>query len=235
MTVTCNPKVAMVSGGGRGIGLEIVRELLSRNWKVSVGMRTPRDLFPEHHENLLVTYFDATVEQSEEDWIAKTAEKFGQIDAIVHNAGVLSDRSVLEASESQFDEIFDINVKSPMRLTQKVWRYLVESEAGKVIIIASLASKRIRAPEATLYSISKFAALGLAHSLRVCGDPVNVRVTAICPGFVATDMASYVPLEKLKKLTQPEDVAKTVSMVLELPSTASIAEIPINWTAESQY
>jgi NADP-dependent 3-hydroxy acid dehydrogenase YdfG len=229
-------KVVMISGGTRGIGLATARELLQHGWHVSVGARSQSHAFNSYSSSqVLVSRFDAQQPVSEDEWVASTLQHFGRIDAIVHNAGILSRSSVIDATSAEFDQIFDINVKSPMRLTQKVWPHLVASGQGKVIVMASLAGKRIRAPEATLYAMSKFAVLALAHGIRHCGEASNVRATAICPGFVATDMAAGVPAEQLAKLTQPEDIARIVRLALELPFSASVAEIPVSWTVEPQY
>lgn len=229
-------KVAMISGGTRGIGLATAQELLNNGWLVSVGARSETSAFGSYgSDQVLVNRFDALKSETEDSWVAATYAHFGRIDAIVHNAGVLSRSSVIDATEDEFDQIFDINVKSPMRLTQKVWPHLVASGDGKVIVMASLAGKRVRAPEATLYAMSKFAALALAHSIRHCGESKRIRATAICPGFVATDMAAGVPEEQLAKLTQPADIARIVRLALELPFSASVAEIPVSWTVEPQY
>lgn len=229
-------KVVLVSGGTRGIGLAVARELLDNGWRVSVGARRATDAFDAYPASQWHTaHFDAQDAASETRWVAEAAERFGRIDAIVHNAGILSRKSVIEATDDEFDEIFDVNVKSPMRLTQKVWPHLVASGEGKVVVMASLAAKRVRSPGSTLYAMSKFAVLALAHGIRHCGQDSRVRATAICPGFVATDMASGLPVDMLPTVTQPEDIARIVRMALELPFTASVAEIPVSYTVEPQY
>lgn len=227
----------LVTGAGRGIGLAITQELLNHGWRVSVGTRQPVPALTDLYNNSQMhrSYFDAMDRESETQWIQEALAHFGQIDAIVHNAGVLSTSSVVEATDEEFDRLMDINVKSPMRLTRKVWPHLQKSANGKVIVMASLAAKRVRAPEGSLYSISKHAALALAHGIRHCGDTQNIRCTAICPGFVDTDMAAEVNDSIRAKITQPKDIATIVRTVLELPSSASVSTIPINWQVESEY
>src|SRR5690606_13826555 len=110
-----------------------------------------------------------------------------------------------DASSQEFDDVFQVNVKSPMRLAQLAWPHL------------------------------KAAVLMLAHGLRHAGEPHNIRCTAICPGFVATDMAANVGDDIQDKLTRPEDVARIVATVLSLPSTASVAEIPVSWRVEAMF
>lgn len=230
------PRVAMVSGGNRGIGLAIVRELLAHGWSVSVGTRSATDAFAGYGAGQVRTYrFDAEDAQSETDWVAATVRDFGGIDALVHNAGILSTRSVVDADDAEVDRLLEINVKSPLRLTRKAWTHLLAANEGKVLVMASLAAKRVRTADASLYALSKAAVLSLAHGIRHCGAESRVRCTALCPGFVATDMAAALPPEQQRQATRPEDVARIARTVLELPASASVAEIPISWTVEPQY
>lgn len=227
-------KVALVSGAARGLGKSIAEKLLESGWSVSVGSRQPPKI-AHNKEQFQWSYYDARDIASEEAWVSSAVEYFGQIDALVLNSGVLSSTSVIDATEKEIDYLLEVNVKSPRRLAQLAWPYLQVATNGKVVIIASLAGKRVRTAESSLYSLSKAAALSLTHGIRHCGEPVGIRATAICPGFIATDMASAVPEEMKENITLPQDVARVVQMVLELPFTASIAEIPINWRVESEY
>ena len=230
------PRVALISGASRGIGKAIANELLNAGWCVSAGSRsriaTLENAFPDQFH---WSHFDALVPATERAWIDAAYTRFGRIDAIVHNAGILSTSSVITASGDEFDTLFNVNVKSPMRLTQHVWPYLQQAPEGKVLVIASLAAKRVRAADSALYSMSKAAALMLAHGIRHAGADEGIRCTAICPGFVATDMAKNVDEEIKTALTQPEDIARICRMALELPRTASVAEIPVSWQVESMY
>lgn len=229
-------RVALISGAGRGIGLAIARELLAHGWHVSAGTRSPitgLDDFPA--ERVQRVYFDAEDPDSERAWVQAAAERFGHIDALVHNAGILSEHSVIEASDDEFERLFAVNVASPRRLTRQAWPHLIQGRNPKVLIIASLAGKRVRAPQGSLYSMSKAAVLSLAHGIRHCGDPHGIRCTAICPGFVATDMADGVDDDTRARLTQAGDIAVLARTVLDLPASASVAEIPVSWRVEAEY
>ncbi|QHI97067.1 SDR family NAD(P)-dependent oxidoreductase [Xylophilus rhododendri] len=233
---TPHSKVAMVSGGARGIGRAIVEELLRHGWRVSVGARNTAASFEGFGPDRVRVYrFDAEQKQTEADWVAATVRDFGGIDALVHNAGIISTQSVVEAPDEEVDRLLEVNVKSPLRLTRHAWPHLLAADEAKVLVMASLAGKRVRAPGASLYALSKAAVLSLAHGIRHCGAESRVRCTALCPGFVATDMAVGVPTEQWEKLTRPEDVARIARTVLELPASASVAEIPISWQVEPQF
>lgn len=225
-------KVAMISGASRGIGAAIAERLVDAGWAVSLGMRDPAaHAGPAADERVLVAPFDALDRRSERAWVDATLARFGRLDGLVHNAGIAPRRTVLEATDDDFDLVFNVNVKSPMRLTQHAWPHLVASR-GRVVTMASLSGKRVKSAGAGLYALSKFAAVGLAHALRQCGKEDGVRSTAICPSYVATDMAAGLTDTPAAELTQPGDIARIVHLVLELPPTASIAEIPVHWTVE---
>lgn len=234
MTATTQ-RVAMISGASRGIGAAIAKELLNAGWLVSLGCRTPQEVDNLQPDCQINCRYDALDPASDEAWISQTLTTFGRIDAIIHNAGVMIPRSVLEASDEEFDTQFSVNVKAPMRLSRKVWPHLALSGEGRVVMLVSLSGKRVKSAQSGLYSMSKFAALALAHALRRIGDQDGIRATAICPGFVATDMGTALTDIPAEKMTQPADIAVLVRTLLMLPNSASVAEIPVNWTVEDQY
>lgn len=178
---------------------------------------------------MLAHRFDATDPDSERAWCAATLARFGRIDGLVLNAGILIRKTVLEASEAEFDEIMAVNVKSPMRLAQLVWPAL-EAVQGRIVILSSLSGKRVKSPGSGLYALSKFAVTGLAAGLRQCGKHSGVRTTAICPSFVASDMAAGAGVSE--EITRPEDLARIIRTVLELPPSASLPEIAVHYSVE---
>ncbi|MBP2168227.1 NAD(P)-dependent dehydrogenase (short-subunit alcohol dehydrogenase family) [Erwinia toletana] len=228
-------RVAMISGGSRGIGAAIASDLLAHGWAVSLGCRTPHAVANDHPGQQINCHYDALDADSDARWIAETLNAFGRIDAVIHNAGMMIPRSVLEASDEEFDQLFAVNVKAPMRLSRKVWPYLKQSGSGRIVMLVSLSGKRVKSAQSSLYAMSKFAALALAHALRRLGDEEGIRSSAICPGFVATDMGTALTEVPAEKMTQPQDIAVLVRTLLHLPNSASIAEIPVNWTVEDNY
>lgn len=230
-------KVAMISGGNRGIGRATVVEMAAQGWRVSVGCRKPEAFDRSGLPDAVVPFrFDALDPASETAWVADTKARFGRIDALVHCAGIAIRKTVLTIEDAEFDEMFDVNVKSPLRLSQKAWPHLVACGEGRIVVLASLSGKRVRSENTGVYAMSKHAAVALAHALRRSGHPLGIRVTAICPGLVDTDMtAGYRDRVPAAEMTQPGDVARLIRTVIELPSTASVAEIPINYGMEDSY
>ena len=232
MAKTAKP-VVMISGASRGIGAATADAMLEAGWAVSLGMRDPTaSRFRD--ESALNCRYDALDPQSEKDWIQRTVDRFGGIDGLVLNAGIMMKRTVLEATDEDFDMMFAVNVKSPMRLSQLAWPYL-ERKPGRIVIMSSLSGKRVRSSGAGLYGMSKFALTALSQALRQCGKESGIRSTAICPSYVATDMARGLASASEAELTRPEDIAAVIRLVLSLPPSASIAEVPVNWTVEECY
>ena len=110
--------------------------------------------------------------------------------------------------------MLEINLLAPQRLAREAWPHLAACGRGRVVILSSLSGLRVASAASGSYAISKFAATGLAHSLRHAGWALGIRATAICPGFVATEMAAAATDTPLTEMTQPEDIARLVEMAL---------------------
>ena len=131
--------------------------------------------------------------------------------------------------EDVLDEMWAVNVKGPLRLTRLALPYLRQSGSGRVINMASLSAKRVKGDALPGYSMTKYALLALSHAVRQVGWEDGIRVTALCPGPVATDMMD--PDDKT--ITQPEDVADLVVTLIGLPNTASVSELLITCRLEA--
>jgi NAD(P)-dependent dehydrogenase (short-subunit alcohol dehydrogenase family) len=225
--------VVMISGASRGIGAATAEAMLEAGWAVSLGMRDPGGS-KFSGNSVLNCRYDALDPQSERDWVAETVARFGRVDGLVLNAGIMMKKTVLEATDDDFDLMFAVNVKSPMRLSQLAWPHL-EKGPGRIVVMSSLSGKRVRSAGAGLYGMSKFALTALSQALRQCGKESGVRSTAICPSYVATDMAQGLTNTAESELTRPQDIATIIRTVLSLPASASIAEVPVNWTVEECY
>jgi NAD(P)-dependent dehydrogenase (short-subunit alcohol dehydrogenase family) len=228
-------KVALISGANRGIGLATATELAAQGWCVSLGMRNPVQPAWADADRAQVHAYDATDVGAEARWVQAALDRFGRIDAIVANAGIMIPKNVIEADDADLDALLDINVKAPRRLAKAAWEWLSMSGRGRVIIVASLSGKRVKSSRAGLYSISKFAAVALAHGIRHEGFDRGIRATAICPGFVATDMARGLTDRAEDKMTSADDLARIIAMLIGLPNEASVAEFAVNCQLEESY
>ena len=159
-----------------------------------------------------VQRYDAQDRTSEAAWVAAAVERFGRIDAIVANAGIMIPKTVIEAEDEDLDALLEVNVKSPLRLVRAAWPQLVACGRGRVVTIVSLSGLRVKTPRSGLYSVSKFAALALTHAVRQTGWDEGVRAVAVCPGFVVSDMSAAVTDRPPDTMTQPDDLARIVGL-----------------------
>ncbi|MTH65671.1 SDR family NAD(P)-dependent oxidoreductase [Paracoccus shanxieyensis] len=228
-------RVALISGAGRGIGAAVAQRLANEGWQLSLGMRDPVLPAWADAQRLHLHAYDASADWAEREWVADALARFGRIDAIVANAGVMVPKSVIEASEDDLQSMLQINVLAPRRLAQAAWDALAASGRGRIAILASLSGKRVKSATSGSYAVSKFAAVGLAHALRQAGFDLGIRATAICPGFVATDMARALTDRGDSAMTQPADLARIIAMILDLPNEASVAEFAVNCQLEESF
>lgn len=222
-------RVAMVSGATRGIGQAVMQRLLGRGFLVSAGVRNPHAL--PGSDRLLVHRYDAAREGAAEDWVAATVARFGRIDALANAAGINPVATLTDPDERALDEMWLINVKGPLRVVRAALPHLAASGEGRVVNFSSLSGKRVRNTNIG-YAMSKFAVVALTHAIRREGWACGIRATAICPGFVGTDMTSDVTVWPREKMTSPADLAVLVETMLLLPNTATVAEILVNCRLE---
>jgi len=222
-------KVAMISGANRGIGLAIARELRQAGLALSLGIRRPAEFVdPLATDNdVLVHRYDAQEADAAASWVGATVARFGRIDVLVNNAGVSRFVGLEEGSEEDLDELLAINVKAPFRVIRAALPHLKASGAGRVINVSSLSGKRVMGLNAG-YQMSKHAVVALTHAVRRIGWPHGIRATALCPGFVNTDLAAQVTDLPSEQMTDPADLAKLVATVVALPNTAAVAELLVN-------
>jgi NADP-dependent 3-hydroxy acid dehydrogenase YdfG len=179
--------------------------------------------------------YDAFDPEAATRWTNGTLQVFGRIDAVVANAGIMIGKTVIEAEDDDLDQLLEVNVKAPRRLAKAAWEALAASGRGRFIIIGSLSGKRVKTAKSGLYAVSKFAAVALAHAIRHAGFDLGIRATAVCPGFVATDMAREISGRAESEMTSPQDLARIIAMLIELPNEASVAEFAINCQLEESY
>lgn len=227
-------RVALVSGASRGIGAAVATRLIDDGWAVSLGIRNIHDSAwaAQSDDNIHLSQYDASDPEAEASWVKAALARFGRIDAIVANAGIMIPKTVIEAEDADIRTLMEVNVLAPRRLAKAAWDALSRSGHGRVAILASLSGKRVKSAQAGSYSLSKFAAVALAHALRHEGFDLGIRATAICPGFVATDMAQALTDRPAAAMTSPHDLARIIAMILDLPNEASVAEFAVNCQLE---
>lgn len=227
-------RVLMISGANRGIGLAIARCLHGKGYRVSLGARNLDALahaVADFASDRVMTHgYDALEPDTNTAWVDATIERFDRIDGLVNNAGILLSAGI-EEDEEVFDRMWAVNVKGPLRMIRLTLPHLRAAGAGRIVNVASLSGKRVAGLNAG-YAMSKFAVTALTHAARRAGWDDGVRVTALCPGYVATDMTGHVTEIAAEEMIQPEDLAELVATVIALPNTASVAELLVNCRLE---
>jgi NAD(P)-dependent dehydrogenase (short-subunit alcohol dehydrogenase family) len=223
-------RVALISGANRGIGAAIAQRLAAAGWRLALGVRQPAALAPFEHATQ--HRYDALDRTAGARWVAEAMAAHGRIDALINNAGIAPHVGLEEGDEEALDALFDINVKAPFRVIRAALPHLKASGQGRVINLASLSGKRVLGLNAG-YQMSKHAVVALTHAVRRVGWEHGIRATALCPGYVDTDLIAGKHDLPADALIQPEDLARMVELLLDLPNSASIAELLVNGRYET--
>lgn len=222
-------KVALVTGASRGIGKAIARTLGRMGAAVSLCARDPERLKSARRELEAdgAKVLDVAADVSRHDdilSIVQTTERsLGPIEILVNNAGIGHFAPIQEASEANWDDTLDTNLKAVFLLSKAVAPGMISRRSGHIINIASLAGKNAFAG-GSVYCASKWGLLGLTQCAAEDLRPYGIRVSAICPGSVATDFSPHSGKDPGKML-QPEDVAHAVEMILTQAPQSFISEV----------
>jgi NAD(P)-dependent dehydrogenase (short-subunit alcohol dehydrogenase family) len=229
----------MVTGASRGIGRAIAEQLAADGYRLSLGLRNPEAFVPLHSgpgpgDHVQLWDYDAHDPSSASRWVESCHQRFGAVDGLIHCAGVFSRVGLLfhDGQEEDIDELWTVNVMGPWWLTRAAWPHLIRSGDARVITLVSMSGKRVKGNLAG-YAASKFALMALCQTMRNMGWGQGIRVTAICPSWVNTDMAAAVQAIPKEEMTQPQDLAQIVSLLLRLPSPSVPFELCVNCQLET--
>ena len=213
-------KVAIVTGGTRGIGYEIVKKFLDNKAKVVLfGSREEsvnkalESLKDEGYE-VMGLYPDLSNLDEVKKAYEEIINKYGKIDILVNNAGVSSSMPIEKYTEDEYNKLVDINIKAVYNCSKAVVEYMKEN-GGSILNTSSMVSIYGQ-PSGVMYPASKFAVNGMTKSLARELGKYNIRVNAVAPGITETDMVKNLPKEMIEPLIKtiplgrigkPEDVA----------------------------
>lgn len=216
-------KVAMITGGSRGIGFATADALLREGAKVILTASTKESAdkavsqLKEKYPNSVVAGIspDLSDLKSVRDAFVIATAQYGCIDILVNNAGVSESTPFMEYTEETFDKVMDLNVKGVFNATRAASECMIARGSGVILSTSSMVSISGQ-PSGFAYPASKFAVNGLTVSLARELGPKGIRVNAVAPGITETDMMKAVPREviqpmiekiPLRRLGQPEDIA----------------------------
>ena len=192
-------KVAIVSGGSRGIGRAIVQALAANGAKVAFTYVQNKALADEVAQNGILAYqADVTSFDQAKDVVKQVKEQFGRIDIMVNNAGITRDKLILRMSEKDWDDVVDTNLKGAFNLSKPAVAAMVSQRSGTILNITSI-SGIVGMPGQVNYSSSKAGMIGFTKALAKEVAKANITVNALALGFVETDMTAVLNEEYRKK------------------------------------
>lgn len=188
-------KVALVTGGSRGIGASIVARFAQAGAQVAFTYHSSKEkaealaseVAAEHGVTVKAYQSDAASFTAAEELAKQVLEDFGQIDVLVNNAGITRDNLILRMNEEQWDQVMDNNLKSVFNLTKQVVRPMMKKRAGSIINVSSIVGITGNAGQSN-YAASKAGIIGFSKSIAKELGSRNVRCNVVAPGFIATDM-----------------------------------------------
>lgn len=214
-------KVAIITGGTRGIGLEIARVFKENKAEVIIfGSRSETvdkaiDELKKENMEVLGYYPNLNDYEEVEKVIKEIHSKYGHIDILVNNAGVSANKKIEDTSSLDFEKIIDLNVNAIFNMTKAVVPYMKDNKSGVILNTSSMVSIYGQ-PSGVGYPTSKFAVNGFTKSLARELAPNNIRVNAVAPGITNTDMVAALPKEMIEPLIktiplgrigEPRDIA----------------------------
>jgi meso-butanediol dehydrogenase / (S,S)-butanediol dehydrogenase / diacetyl reductase len=230
--------VAIVTGGGRGIGRATALELASLGADVAIAEldragaeRTAAEV-EKHGRRALVIATDVTKRADLATMVDRTRRELGRIDVLVNNAGIYRAAAALDVTEEHWDAIMTINARAVFFASQAVLPVMIAQKSGSIVNLASMAGK-IGSKTNLPYNASKAAVVSMTKSLALAHAADGIRVNCVCPGFVETDMWQMVARDQgkllgmtaeeftrqrraqvpLGRMETPEDVARVIGFL----------------------
>ncbi|MBO9128459.1 acetoacetyl-CoA reductase [Bacillus sp. 165] len=218
-------RVAIVTGGAKGIGEAITTALAKEGVKVVINYNSSKDAAETLVNKLTaegcevhMCQADVSKVEDAQRLVEETVQRFGKLDILVNNAGITRDRTFKKLNREDWDRVIDVNLSSVYNTTTASLQPLLESDNGRIINISSIIGQAGGFGQ-TNYSAAKAGMIGFTKSLALELARTNVTVNAICPGFIATEMVAEVPeqvreqiVAKIpkKRFGQPDEIARGV-------------------------
>lgn len=221
------PRIAIVTGSGRGLGAAIAIRLAHEGAHIVVNdldlknAEKTAELVQKTGQEALISQHDVSDYAQANQLVELTKKKFGRIDILVNNAGITRDALLVKLTEEKWDEVIRVNLKGPFNMGQACARIMTEQKNGKIVNLASVAW--LGNIGQTNYSASKAGVVGMTRTWSLELAKYNINVNAIAPGLIDSVLTKQIPIEvkekfiqkiPLKKIGQPDDIANLVSFLV---------------------
>ena len=241
-------KVAVITGAAQGIGKQTATVLNGLDWSLVLVDLQPIDT--SVYGNALSLVGDITDETFVQSAAKQTIDKFGRVDALVNNVGISCITSALDTSAEMYRKVIDVNLVAPFLLAKAFGGLMVVAGSGSVVNVASVAGMQGVA-DRSAYNASKHGLIGLTRTLAVEWGAKGVRVNAVCPGWVKTEMdhkdqaggsysdsdiTDHVPMGRFAK---PDDIAQAIAWLCDDSKSGFVngISLPVDggWTADGSW
>lgn len=219
-------KVALITGGSRGIGEKIAEKFAAEGYNLVINYVSNIEKVEElearikgnSNIEILFVQADVTSYESCENMINKAIEKFGHIDVVVNNAGITKDGLLMRMKEADFDKVINVNLKGTYNVTKNAIPHMMKQKYGRIVNISSVVGVSGNAGQAN-YAASKAGIIGFTKSIAKELASRNILANCVAPGFIKTDMTDVLSDSvkesinaqiPLKKMGTAEEVAKAV-------------------------
>jgi acetoacetyl-CoA reductase len=223
-------RVALVTGGTRGIGGAITKYLARSGAAVAAGYSRGEESARRFKDEMTAEGAKISIHQGRVDDAAdcnrvfeEVMQTFGRVDYLVNNAGITIDKTVRKMTVEDWHQVLDVNLSGGFNMTKAVLEHMIARGSGRIVMISSVIGETGNIGQAN-YAASKAGLFGFTKSLALEMAPKGITVNCVAPGFIATEMVQAIPeaaLEKViekipqRRLGKPEEVARVVQFLLE--------------------
>ncbi|MGA1388560.1 MAG: SDR family NAD(P)-dependent oxidoreductase [Ilumatobacteraceae bacterium] len=241
-------RVAVITGAAQGIGRETARELDSRGW--SLALLDQQQVDVAGYRDAICVVGDISDESVVQSGARQVLNAFGHVDALINNAGISMIQAALDTPSETYRKVLDVNLVAPFMLCKAYGRSMVERGSGSVVNVASVAGLQGVA-ERSAYNASKHGLIGLTRTLAVEWGGRGVRVNAVCPGWVKTEMdhkdqaggsysdsdiTDHVPMGRFAR---PQDIAQAIAWLCDPEASGFVngVALPVDggWTSDGSW
>lgn len=197
-------KVALVTGGTRGIGRKIAEKFAENGYNLvlnyvssNVDLEVIKEAFKKYNNSVLILKADVSKYEECENLVKEAINKFGKVDVLVNNAGITKDGLIAMMKEENFSKVIDVNLKGTFNMCRNLVPYMMKNKSGNIVNISSVVGIIGNAGQSN-YAASKAGVIGFSKALAKELAGRNIRVNAVAPGFIDTDMTSILS-DKVKE------------------------------------